>query len=275
MPELPEVETIARGLAPLLVGRAIRSAAVFWQRTVAFPAVDEFVARLTGRRVVSVGRRGKYLVLELDEGYLLIHLKMSGRLRLVAEAEPPGPHTRLALDLDDGQQLRFDDARKFGRAYLLDDPLQITAALGPEPLAVDFLAADFCRLLARRKGRLKPLLLNQAFLAGLGNIYADESLFAARLHPLRRADSLDSDEEVRLYDAIRLVLGRAVNGHGTTLDDRGYVDALGKAGAYQEEIAVYGRKGRPCVRCGTPLERIVIGGRSAHFCPQCQARGVS
>ena len=271
MPELPEVETIVCGLRTPLAGRTIPSVTVLWARTSAFPSPAEFVALLAGRRVVSVGCRAKYVVVEPESGALrtsrppsavLIHLKICGRLRVLPAAEPPGSHTRLFLDLDDGQQLRFDDARKFGRAYLLDDPVQVTAALGPEPLAVDFSAADVCCLLAPRKGRLKSLLLNQVFLAGLGNIYADEALFAARLHPLRKADSLDSDEQVRLYDAIRLVLGRAVEGHGTTLDDRGYVDALGKAGAYQEEIAVYGRKGQPCVRCGTPVERIVIGGRS-------------
>jgi formamidopyrimidine-DNA glycosylase len=225
---------------------------------------------MAGRQVVSVGRRGKYVVIGLDQGYLLIHLKMSGRLRIVSAGEPLDSHTHTLFDLDDGRQLRFRDVRKFGRVHLVDHPEQVTAELGPEPLAPDLSLEDFRRLLGRRSGRLKSLLLNQSFLAGLGNIYADESLFAAGLHPLRTADSLTDEEQARLYEAIREVLGRAVEGRGTTLDDRGYLDAAGRAGAYQEQITVYGRRGKPCLACHTPIERIVVGGRSTHFCPRCQ-----
>jgi formamidopyrimidine-DNA glycosylase len=271
MPELPEVETIARGLRPALVGSTITGVTVRWPRTVAFPTVDQFERRIVGRRVVSIGRRGKYVVGGLDEGYLLIHLKMSGRLQVLSADEPQGKHTHTAFQLDDGRELRFHDVRKFGRVYLVDDAEQITGSLGPEPLANDFTLDDFRRLLARRTGRLKSLLLNQGFLAGIGNIYADESLFAAGLHPLRKADSLTQGEQARLYGAFRTVLDRAVEGRGTTLDDRGYVDAEGQAGAYQDEIAVYGRRGEPCPVCRTPIERIVLGGRSTHFCPHCQA----
>jgi formamidopyrimidine-DNA glycosylase len=271
VPELPEVETVAQGLRELLVGRTIVGACARWPRTVVFPGQDEFAARITGRQVVSVGRRGKYVVIGLDEGYLLIHLKMSGRLRVVPADEPLGKHTHTYFDLDDGQQLRFQDVRKFGRVYLVDDPAQVTADLGPEPLADDFSLDDFLRLLGQRSGRLKPLLLDQTFIAGLGNIYADESLFVAGLHPLRKADTLTSEEQVRLYEAIRTVLSQAVAGGGTTLNDRGYLDARGEAGAYQEQISVYGRRGEPCYSCHTSIERIVLGGRSTHFCPQCQS----
>jgi formamidopyrimidine-DNA glycosylase len=270
MPELPEVETVARGLHRLLVGRTIVGATVHWPRTIAFPPVDEFHKGVVGRQVVSVGRRGKYVVLNLDRGCLLIHLKMTGRLLVVPAGDPVDDHTHALFDLDDGSQLRFQDTRKFGRVYLVDDPEQVTAQLGPEPLAEDFSLDDFRRLLARRSGRLKSLLLNQQFLAGLGNIYADEALFAARLHPLRRADSLTAEEQARLYVAIRQVLNRAVANRGTTLDDRGYTDATGQAGGYQEQIAVYGRAGEPCPVCQTAIERIVLGGRSTHFCPRCQ-----
>jgi formamidopyrimidine-DNA glycosylase len=270
VPELPEVETVAQGLRQPLVGRTITGVVVRWPRTVSFPAVDEFQRCIVGRRVAAVGRRGKYVVVELDEGYLLIHLKMSGRLQVVPAGEPLDKHTHTFFDLDDGQQLRFRDVRKFGRVYLANDPAQVTAGLGPEPLADDFSLDDFRRLLARRSGRLKSLLLNQQFVAGLGNIYADEALFAARLHPLRKADTLTSGEQAHLYEAIRMVLGKAIAGRGTTLDDRGYVDARGQAGAYQDEIAVYGRRGEPCPVCGTPIERLVVGGRSTHFCPHCQ-----
>jgi formamidopyrimidine-DNA glycosylase len=270
MPELPEVETVVRGLRLPLAGRTLDGVTVRWPRTIAFPSVDEFEARIVGRQVVSVGRRGKYVVIGLDKGYLLIHLKMSGRLLVAPADEPQDMHTHTVFDLSDGRQLRFRDVRKFGRVYLVDDAELVTAGLGPEPLDDEFSLNAFRRLLDRRRGRLKSLLLNQAFLAGLGNIYADESLFAARLHPLRKADSLTPDEQARLYEAMRLVLSRAVAGRGTTLDDQGYVDARGQAGAYQEQIAVYGRQGQPCPVCGTAIERIVVGGRSTHFCPQCQ-----
>jgi formamidopyrimidine-DNA glycosylase len=270
VPELPEVEHIVRGLRPLLVGRTVVGAAVLWPRTVACPDADRFPAQIAGRRVQSVGRRGKHIVIGLDAGCLLIHLKMSGRLRWTSPDEPAGPHTRLLLDLDDGHRLRFDDPRKFGRVYLVQDPSQVTGALGPEPLAGGFTLPDLRGLLARRKGRLKSLLLNQYFLAGVGNIYADEVLFHARLHPLRRANSLNPEEQERLFEAIRDVLERAIVGHGTTLDDQGYVDAEGESGRYQEQIAVYGRTGKPCRCCDTPVVRTVIGQRSAHYCPKCQ-----
>jgi formamidopyrimidine-DNA glycosylase len=270
MPELPEVETVARGLRSLLIGRTFVNAFVGWPRTIARPGEDEFPRAIVGRRVVSVGRRGKYVVIELDQGFLLVHLKMSGRLQVVSADELVDKHVHLLLDLDNGRQLRFRDERKFGRVYLVEDPVEVTAALGPEPLSDDFTLAEFRRLLARRKGRLKPLLLNQHFLAGLGNIYADEALYDARLHPLRSADSLTPDEQARLYRSIRSVLSCAVESRGTTLSDGGYTDASGQMGEYQERIAVYGRGGTPCLRCQSAIERMVIGGRSAHFCPRCQ-----
>jgi formamidopyrimidine-DNA glycosylase len=270
MPELPEVETVARGLRSLLVGRTIVDVIVGWPRTIARPAVDEFAKGIVGRRVVSVGRRGKYVVIGLDQSYLLVHLKMSGRLLVVPADEPMDKHVHLLLDLDGGWQLRFRDVRKFGRVYLVEDPAEVTAGLGPEPLSDDFTLSEFRRLLTRRRGRLKSLLLNQHFLAGLGNIYADETLFASHLHPLRRADTLTPNEQARLYEAIRTVLGRAVESRGTTLSDGGYTDARGEMGAYQERIAVYGRGGKPCLRCQSSIERMVISGRSAHFCPRCQ-----
>jgi formamidopyrimidine-DNA glycosylase len=270
MPELPEVETIARGLRSSLEGRTIRAVTVDWPRTVAQPPLDEFRERIAGRRVESVGRRGKYVVITLDGGCLLIHLKMSGRLRAVTAGEPVDSHTHTIFHLDGGTELRFQDVRKFGRVHLVEKPAQVTAALGPEPLDDGFTLDQFRALLERRSGRLKSLLMNQGFLAGLGNIYADEALHSARLHPLRTADSLSPGEQARLYNSIRRVLGRAVADRGTTLDDGGYQDAEGRAGAYQEELAVYRRTGEPCHSCATPIQRIVIGARSSHFCPTCQ-----
>jgi formamidopyrimidine-DNA glycosylase len=270
MPELPEVETIARGLHASLVGRTITGLTVRWARSIAYPAVGQFQEQIAGRRVTSTSRRGKYVVLELDRGCLLFHLKMSGRLYVVPAGQPMEKHEHTTFDLDDGRQLRFWDVRKFGRVYLVDRPEQVTGDLGPEPLADDLTLGEFRRRLAGRTGRLKSLLLNQAFLAGLGNIYADEVLFQAGLHPLRTARSLTLAEEERLYEAIRNVLRQAVADQGTTLGDGGYVDAQGRAGEYQERIAVYARTAEPCVCCQTPIERLVIGGRSSHFCPRCQ-----
>jgi formamidopyrimidine-DNA glycosylase len=209
-------------------------------------------------------------VVVLDEGILLIHLKMSGRLWVVPGDEPVDKHAHTLFHLDSGQELRFHDTRKFGRVYLVAEPGQVTARLGPEPLEERLTLEEFRRLLGRRSGRLKPLLLNQTFLAGLGNIYADEALFVARLHPLRRADSLSPDEQAELFAAIQSVLSRAIEGRGTTLDDRGYVDVDGQAGTYQDQVAVYGRAGASCPVCATPIERIVLGARSTHFCPRCQ-----
>ena len=272
MPELPEVETVACSLRPLLVGRAFTGVAVLWPRNIGYPALDEFEKQIVGRRVVAVGRRGKYVIITLDQGCLLIHLKMTGGFRVLPADEPLDPHVRVVFDLDDGRQLRFRDPRKFGRMYLVDAVEQVTGDLGPEPLADDLTLEAFCSLLRRRKGRLKSLLLNQAFTAGIGNIYANEALFAARLHPERRADILTEQEQADLYHAIRQVLDRAVAAGGTTLRDGGYTDADGDAGNFQVELAVHGRAGEPCPICGTPIERLVIGGRSAFFCPRCQQR---
>lgn len=277
MPELPEVETVVRGLREPLVGRTIVGASLSWPRTLGWPkgegAGEELRRQIAGRRITSVGRRGKYVVIALDEGYLLVHLKMSGSLQVVPCHEPLDKHVRAVFDLDDGRQLRFRDARKFGRVYLVDRPERVTAVLGPEPLAEDLTLDDFRRLLARRSGRLKSLLLNQSFLAGLGNIYADETLYRAGLHPLRRASSLSGEEQERLYRAARTVLAEAIADQGTTLSDGVYVDAEGQAGRHQDHLAVYHRAGKPCPRCQATIERLVIGGRSSHFCPTCQPDG--
>lgn len=272
MPELPEVETVARGLRSSLPGRSITGVQVGWPRSIASCPPDEFAQRLVGRRVRTVGRRGKYVVVGLDVGHLLIHLKMSGRLRVVPADEPVDNHVHVVFGLDNGMQLRFHDVRKFGRVYLVDDVSEVTARLGPEPLSDEFTLELFRQLLERRSGRLKSLLLNQEFLAGLGNIYADEALFAARLHPLRSAGTLTPAEQEDLYDAIRLVLRRAVASRGTTLTDGGYTDSEGQSGGYQDQIAVYGQTGNPCPRCEALIERIVIGGRSSHYCPVCQSQ---
>ena len=271
MPELPEVETLARDLRPLLVGAKFADVEVRWPRTVALPAAEEFARQLPGHEILDVGRRAKFLLLSLSGPcYLLIHLRMSGQVRVEPGTTLPDNHVRLIFHLADGRQLIFSDTRKFGRVYLLDDPSIVLGHLGPEPLADDFTVDAFADLLSRRKGALKPLLLNQRFLAGLGNIYTDEALFVAGLHPLRKADTLSGGEVRRLYAAIRQVLQRAIGNRGTTLADGRYRDAQGQPGHNRESLLVYHRQGEPCLRCGTPIQRIVVAGRGTHFCPTCQ-----
>jgi formamidopyrimidine-DNA glycosylase len=272
MPELPEVENYRRDLQNLLVGRRFTGVYIDWPRQVAVPDVETFKARLPGQVITQVGRRGKYLVFHLSRDFLLIHLRMSGRLHVEPTSAPPDPHAHVVLRLDGREELRFRDPRKFGRVYLVDDPRRVVEKLGPEPLEEGFTAERLAEMLARRRGRIKSLLLNQEFLAGLGNIYADEALHAAGIHPLRPADTLTHEEVRRLHAAIRATLLKAIEQRGTTFDGF-YLDARGRPGRYQSRLAVYGRAGEPCLGCGTPIQRIVVGQRGTHFCPRCQPAG--
>jgi len=260
MPELPEVETIVRGLRGPLVGRTIVGVRVGWKNLIARPTVEEFKRRLVGRKILAVRRRGKYLLFSLSGGgCLIVHLRMTGRLLLKKAGDEPDRYDRLVFKLDDGRELRFNDMRKLGRVYLVEDEGEIVGGLGPEPLDDDFTLADFAALLSRRRGRIKALLLNQRFIAGIGNI----ALFAARIHPERRADTLTAEEIERLYGAIRRVLRQGIENRGTTLV--AYRDAEGREGRNQEYLRVFRRRGQPCPRCGTPIERIVVGGRGTYF----------
>jgi len=271
VPELPEVETLACDLRWLLLGTEFTTVEVRWPRTVAMPGVDEFIRQLPGRQILDVGRRGKFLILSLSgPSYLLIHLRMSGQVRVAPTTAPLDRYARVIFHLDDGRRLLFSDPRKFGRVYWTADPTPVVGRLGPDPLAEDFTLDAFEALLSRRKGAIKPLLLNQAFLAGLGNIYTDEALFVAGLHPLRKANTLSPAEIERLYRAIRKVLQQAVGSRGTTLPDERYLDAKGWPGSYGERLRVYRRAGEPCPCCGVPIQRIVVNGRGTHFCPNCQ-----
>jgi formamidopyrimidine-DNA glycosylase len=271
MPELPEVETVARGLRTSLVGRTIVGVEVRWPRSVVPPDPAAFARRLTDQTVAGVERRGKWLVIALDGGdTLLVHLRMSGRLVLESETCLDDRHLRVLLFLDGGQRLRFSDPRKFGRLVLTPDPQEVLGELGPEPLGDDLTPERLGEMLALRRGRIKPLLLNQRFLAGLGNIYADEALWRAGVHPLRQADTLNPAEVRRLHRAIRSVLQAAIASGGTTLPDRTYQQADGRAGEFAGRLAVYGRAGHPCSRCGATVERIRVGQRGTHFCPLCQ-----
>lgn len=270
MPELPEVETYVRNLRKPLVGRTITGVQVYWPRTVARLPVEAFKRQLTGLRIRAIQRRAKYLVFELGLSrsqepacFLLVHLKMSGHLEVTSGKQPVAKHDRVTFDLDNGRRLSFNDTRKFGRMHLVAGPEEVTGKLGPEPLAEDFDAAAFKRLIGKRSGHLKPLLLNQQFIAGIGNIYADEALWLARLHPLRPAGSLDDAEIRALYRGIRKALQTGIDQKGATFDQ------IYPAGEY--EFRVYGRVSQPCLRCGRPIQRIVVGQRSTYFCAQCQS----
>lgn len=279
MPELPEVETIARELAPLVRDAVIADVWMDWPRVVRHPAPDAFVAGLRGRTILEVGRRAKWLVLGLSGGaVLIVQIKMTGQLTVPPGTEPRDPHVHLALRLEDGRELRLRDVRKFARVGLYrrdeagavldaDDARELFAGHGPEPLEAEFTVGAFRRLLRTRRGRLKSLLLDQSFIAGIGNIYADEALWRAQLHPLRPADSLRPAGERRLYEAIRGVLSEAIERRGSSIDS--YTAPQGD-GEMQEHLDVYQRTGRPCHRCGRPIRRIVLGARGTHYCSWCQ-----
>lgn len=270
MPELPEVETIARSLRGQIMGRVVARVHVRWPGAVATPPPDDFIAAIQGRCIASVGRRGKFLVLALaPQGRLLVHLRMTGRLLWEApggEAFLPDKHTHVSIYFQDGGALHYRDPRKFGRLYWAQEADEVVGGLGPEPL--DMSQETFTALLRARRRQIKPLLLDQHALAGLGNIYVDESLWRAGVHPLRRADTLAADEATRLYEAIRAVLAEAIANHGTTLRD--YRTPGGDEGENQWALAVYGRAEEPCRRCGQPIQRIVVGSRGTHLCPHCQ-----
>lgn len=264
MPELPEVETIVRGLRGPLVGRTFTGVTVLWPNSIKTP-ISELEQRLPGQRIEAITRRAKYLQFHLSGGDILfIHLKMSGELLVESSSDPLHPHVRTIFNLDNAHQLRFKDMRKFGRVYLVRDPGEVAGKLGPEPLADDFTPEDFKTLFRRKKGRLKPLLLNQEFIAGIGNIYADESCFLAGLDPCRPVDTLSAGELEKLYQAIRQALTAGITFKGASLDE------VYHGGEFQEHFQVYGRTGEPCLTCGAPIMRIVLGGRSTHFCPNCQ-----
>ncbi len=272
MPELPEVEIIARSLAPQLVGRTILDVEhLDWERMVETPSASAFRQAIAGRRIGAARRRAKWLLFDLDAGWTLaIHLRMSGRLEIHSPADSARSHVHLVLRLDNQQRLFFDDERKFGRVRLLDAAglAALDAAYGPEPLDDRFTAADLGRILHGRRTRIKPLLLDQRMIAGMGNIYASEALWLARIHPLTPACAIEAADVTALHAAIRQVLTSAIEHEGSSL--RNYRNGYGLRGQNQEHFLAYDRRGHPCQRCGTPIERIVVGQRSTFFCPTCQ-----
>lgn len=270
MPELPEVETIRLALrdgaggAPPLVGQRIEAVRLGWPRHIAAPSPLAFKRRIRGQVFQDAQRRGKYLVLPLDRETLLIHLMMSGDLGLYPAERPPAPHDHTIFRLHSDWELRFNDPRKFGKVMLLRQPGDVLDGLGPEPLASDFTRRELAERLLTRGRALKPLLMDQSFLAGLGNIYADEALHRARLHPKRRSDGLSPAEVAALWRGLRAALRDGLRHNGAS------IDWVYRGGDFQNHFRAYGRTGEPCPVCGTPIQRIVLGQRGTHFCPSCQ-----
>ena len=269
MPELPEVETVVRGLRPLVKGRTITAVRNTWPRHIDRPALPEFAARISGRAIADVSRRGKFILFPLDNGdTMIIHLRMSGHLAVVEGGASDDKHTHTVFELDNGREMRFRDIRKFGRVYLVSDAQEVLGKLGPEPLEGDFTVETLREIMQGSRRILKPFLLDQSKIAGIGNIYADEALFYAALNPQRRTDSLDGEDLARLHEGIQHVLRLGIEREGASIST--YLKPSGEKGEMQDDVRVFRRTGEPCFYCGVPIERIVLGGRSTHFCPNCQ-----
>ena len=277
MPELPEVETIARFLREGsgksfagLPGSRIEACQVLWPRALAILTPEEFSRRITGQTINAISRRGKFLVFSLSNDTLLFHLRMSGDMIVEnaldenGQALPLRKHDRLVLNFAGGRRLAFNDTRKFGRVWLTENPQEILGELGPEPLDPSLTAQTFHALLNEHSRQLKPLLMDQSFLAGLGNIYTDEALHLAKLHPLRQADQLTPEEAEQLLNAIRSVLTEGIRRNGAS------IDWVYRGGDFQNHFRVYQRTGEACPECGTPIQRLVVGQRGTHICPHCQ-----
>jgi formamidopyrimidine-DNA glycosylase len=273
VPELPEVETIVADLRPHLVGRVIVRCELAFPTIVRYPEPEAFTDAVAGMRIESVSRRGKYILIALQDRLLLVvHLGMTGQLRLVDGSSPLEKHTHAVFFLDDGRQLRYRDPRRFGRLLLGTESTLLAAKkmprLGPEPIDPEFAADELYRRLRKRRTALKAVLLDQGAIAGVGNIYADESLHRARLRPDRIAGSISKKSALRLHESLRESLRVAIANRGSSVDT--YRDAWGEIGNQQESLLVYGRAGEPCFTCGRPLSIVRIAGRSTVFCRRCQ-----
>ncbi len=264
MPELPEVETIIRNLRPALAGKTILSADLRWNRSLASPSARKFKTAIRDQQIQDLSRRAKFLDIRLSTFHLILHLRMSGDLRVVIGDYQAGSHDRLILTLTDDMSLIFTDPRKFGRVWLVQDPEVVFQGLGPEPLSEAFTPAWLHAALHSRHRQLKTLLLDQSFLAGLGNIYTDEALHMAKLHPLTVSDRVSFEQAEALWMAIREVLEEGILRNGAS------IDWVYRGGDFQNHFRVYGRKAQACPVCGTKIERILVGQRGTHFCPHCQ-----
>ena len=273
MPELPEVETVRRGLTRLVVGRKVLGTEVRWEKTISGMAPEEFDAELVGRTIEKVDRRGKYLLFRFSGGLTMVsHLRMEGAYYTVPAGTEPGKHDLVTFHLDEGIDLFYRDTRKFGRMNLVPDAdaLQVAglAKIGPEPTEKDLSLAYMVSEFGKSRMHVKPFLLDQSHIAGLGNIYVDETLWQSQIHPLTAANKLTEDELARLRENIIHEITRATEHHGTTVHS--FTTAFGEAGEFQNELQVYGRVCEPCLRCGHPLEKMKVAQRGTTYCPVCQ-----
>lgn len=273
MPELPEVETIVREMAEVnLVGSVIDSAKVYWPRTIEILAPDDFCKLISGQTIKNIGRRGKFLVFTLTKNILLVHLRMTGKFFLVDFKTSPTSHERVRLIFTDGRALRFEDQRKFGRWYLIS-PEDITKLkLGLEPLSSEFTLKAFKNCIKGHTAQIKPFLLNQRYIAGLGNIYVDEVLWEAKIHPKTPLNYLTKEDVTSLYHAIPIILYRGISNMGTTLGSHqaNYFSVSGRRGSNQHQLRVFRQEGHPCPRCKTTIIKIIVAQRGTHLCPKCQ-----
>ncbi|MCB0339864.1 MAG: bifunctional DNA-formamidopyrimidine glycosylase/DNA-(apurinic or apyrimidinic site) lyase [Bdellovibrionales bacterium] len=270
MPELPEVESLAKSLSRHLIGKRVRSINTRWKRSISIGSTNGLKSSLNRLVVSKVSRRGKFLILSFSKSlktqpniFLLVHLRMSGRLDWIKSSTLPRKHDRIIFGFTGGCDLRFHDVRKFGLVYLVDNPSEVTASAGVEPLAVEFTKAKLIDLFSSRRGAIKPLLLNQKFVAGLGNIYVDEALWRAKIHPLRSGNSLIPGEFAALHSSIKKTLQSAIKSKGTDFGDSVILD-----GGFIPRV--YGLEGHPCSRCAALIEKTVVTQRGTHFCPKCQ-----
>jgi formamidopyrimidine-DNA glycosylase len=273
LPELPEVETIRKTLKKLVVNKTIKDITVYWPKIIKNPLeVEQFVDALIGETIIDVGRRGKFLLIYTGNFALVSHLRMEGKYGLYSKDEPFDKHTHVLFHFTDGTELRYRDVRKFGTMHLykkgdefLTEPL---IGLGPEPFSDEFTIEFLEKKLVKTNRKIKTALLDQKVFVGLGNIYVDEALFRAGIHPERLANTLNKNEITLLHREIVATLSEAVKKGGSTI--RSYVNSQGEIGMFQLELYAYGRKGEECKRCGTPLEKTTVGGRGTHYCPHCQ-----
>ena len=274
MPELPEVQTVVNDLiAAGLIGRTMTRVEVRYPRIIAEPAPVQFRRRMTGKTIIGIDRRGKYIVLDLSGPiHLLVHLRMTGHLYLVNTTSKRTKHDHVILHLDDGHKLKYHDPRKFGRFFLVNRTEKILGKLGPEPLLKNFTAKTLARLFSNRKRMLKPLLLDQTFIAGMGNIYVDEALWRANLHPCRNSATLNGPEIKQLHRAIRYVLRWGIKNNGTSLGggETGFSSVTGRRGRNRNNLKIFRRVDLPCPRCRTPIHRLIVGQRSTFICEKCQ-----
>jgi formamidopyrimidine-DNA glycosylase len=269
MPELPEVQTTINELKPGVVGKRIEGVDVMAPGTIAEPSPEQFVKGLTGRRVLNISRRGKHLIFKLDDGkFLIVHMRMTGSLLLKPADDEPGNSIRVVIFLDDGKTIHFRDSRRFGRMWLVDDENSVVGKLGAEPLEPGFTPEVLAQIIDNHKKPIKGLLLEQTLIAGIGNMYADEILYAARIHPLQPANSLKKNTIIRLHSAIQSTLQRGIRNKGASTDT--YIRPDGTKGEAHLQFQVAHQKGKTCPVCGGPVKRIVVNQRGTFFCPKCQ-----